>query len=153
MYIREQPDKLGIFVFIDIDHFKEINDTYGHRTGDAYLQIFSKRLQQIDFSNKICMRISGDEFGLFLHGFTSVDETDMQNIWNEIETKVLSGPAIIDGISVPFRCSAGMAVFGLDTREVYDLIEYADFAMYQAKKKGKNQFQRFDMNLYRKEKG
>lgn len=153
IHIHEQPDKLGVFVFMDIDHFKQINDTYGHRTGDIYLQIFSKRLQQINFSNKICMRISGDEFGLFLHGFTSVDDADVLNIWNEIKSKVLSEPAVIDGVSVPIRCSAGMAVYGLDTREVYDLIEYADFAMYQAKKQGKNQFHRFDMSLYRKEKG
>ena len=99
------------------------------------------------------MRISGDEFGLFLHGFTSVDDADVLNIWNEIKSKVLSEPAVIDGVSVPIRCSAGMAVYGLDTREIYDLIEYADFAMYQAKKQGKNQFHRFDMSLYRKEKG
>jgi diguanylate cyclase (GGDEF)-like protein len=153
LYINEQPDKLGIFVFIDIDHFKQINDSYGHRTGDTYLQIFSRRLQKINPSDKICMRISGDEFGLYLHGFTSVEDADMQRIWNEIETKVIAEPAIIDDISVRFRCSAGMAIFGLDTREIYDLIEYADFAMYQAKKMGKNQYQRFDMSLYRKEKG
>ena len=153
LHIHEQPDMKGIFTFIDIDHFKQINDTYGHRTGDAYLQIFSRRLQQIEYNNKICMRISGDEFGLFLHGFPSVAEADIQNIWNEINLKVLSEPAMIEGLSVPFRCSAGMAVYGLDTCEVYDLIEYADFAMYQAKKQGKNTFRRFDMRLYRKEKG
>lgn len=153
IHIREQPEKLGIFTFIDIDRFKDINDTHGHRAGDAYLQIFSRRLQQIDYSNKICMRISGDEFGLYLHGFTSINDADIQYIWNEIETKILLEPAMIEGISVPIRCSAGMAIYGLDTSEIYDLIEYADFAMYQAKKQGKNRFQRFDMSLYRKEKG
>ena len=149
MRIREQPDQLGIFIFMDIDHFKQVNDTYGHRTGDAYLQIFSRRLQEVDYSSKICMRISGDEFGLYLHGFSSVDDSDMTHIWNEIETKVLSTPAIIEGISIPIRCSAGMVIFGIDTSEIYDLIEYADFAMYQAKKQGKNHYQRFDRNQYR----
>ncbi len=153
MRIHEQPDLLGIFVFIDIDDFKQVNDTYGHRAGDTFLQAFSRRLQQVSYGNKICMRISGDEFGLYLHGFTSVEEADLLGIWREIEAKVLSEPVMIDHASVPVRCSAGMAVFGLDTREIYDLIEYADFAMYLAKKQGKSAYQRFDMRLYRKEKG
>lgn len=146
--IRSQPKKLGIFTFIDIDNFKKINDTYGHRAGDDFLKIFSNRLLQIDFNNKICMRISGDEFGLYIHGFDSIEEIDVLNIWKEIETRVLFEPAMIEGAAIPVRLSAGMAIYGLDTFEIYDLIEYADFAMYQAKKLGKNTFQRFDKNLY-----
>ena len=49
--------------------------------------------------------------------------------------------------------SAGMAVFGIDTEEIYDLIEYADFAMYQAKRNGKNRYSRFDPSEYEREKG
>jgi diguanylate cyclase (GGDEF)-like protein len=138
---------------MDLDHFKRINDTYGHRAGDAYLQIFSNRLQQIHYDKKICMRISGDEFGLYLHGFASVKDADIANIWKEIESTVLCEPAMIGGVSIAIRCSAGMAVYGLDTKEIYDLIEYADFAMYQAKKQGKNTYQRFNRRLYREEKG
>lgn len=151
--IRNQPNKFGIFTFIDIDNFKRINDTFGHRAGDDFLRIFSNRLQQIDFDNKICMRISGDEFGLYIHGFDSIEEVDVLNIWKDIEIRVLFEPAMIDGASIPVRLSAGMAVYGMDTIEIYELIEYADFAMYQAKKLGKNTFQRFDKNLYRQVKG
>jgi PleD family two-component response regulator len=60
---------------------------------------------------------------------------------------------MIDGASIPIRLSAGMATYGLDTFEIYDLIEYADFAMYQAKKLGKNTFQRFNKQLYHQVKG
>lgn len=151
--IRNQPKKLGVFTFIDIDNFKKINDTYGHRAGDDFLRIFSNRLQQLDFNNKICMRISGDEFGLYIHGFDSIEEVDVLNIWREIEIRVLFEPAIVDGESIPVRLSAGMAIYGMDTFEIYDLIEYADFAMYQAKKLGKNTFQRFNKNLYHQVKG
>lgn len=151
--ISNQPKKLGIFTFIDIDDFKRINDTHGHRAGDEFLRIFSNRLQQIDFNSKICMRISGDEFGLYIHGFDIIEEADVLNIWKEIETKVLFEPAMIDGASIPIRLSAGMAIYGLDTFEIYDLIEYADFAMYQAKKLGKNTFQRFNKQLYHQVKG
>ena len=151
--INRQPDRLGIFTFIDLDHFKQINDSHGHRTGDIYLQQFAGRLQQIysSFGNRVCMRIAGDEFGIYLHGFDAVDDDEIRRIWDEIEERILREPALIDGLALPFRCSAGMAVYGLDTRLVYDLIEYADNAMYQAKNKGKNQFQRFDMSQYHKE--
>lgn len=152
MCIRNQPEKLGIFTFIDIDNFKKINDTYGHRAGDEFLKMFSTRLQQISFDGKICMRISGDEFGLYIHGYDTIDEVNILNIWREIESKVLFEPAIIEGASIPVRLSAGMAIYGLDTFEIFDLIEYADFAMYQAKKRGKNMYQRFDKCLYNQEK-
>lgn len=151
--IREQPHKLGVFTFIDIDHFKQINDTYGHRAGDVYLKTFTRRLQEVEYGNKICMRISGDEVGLYLHGFTSVEAEDISHIWQEIEMKILSTPADIEGTPLVIRCSAGMAVYGVDTDEIYDLIEYADFAMYQVKSQGKNTFRRFDKGQYRKEKG
>lgn len=152
MRTHEQPDQLGVFIFLDIDHFKQINDSHGHQTGDVFLQIFSTRLQQIEYDQKICMRISGDEFGLYLHGFTSVDDVTIQDIWQEIVSKVLSEPAMIDDEALAIRCSAGMAVYGLDTHEIYDLIEYADFAMYQAKKQGKNTFQRFNRQVYQQAK-
>lgn len=151
-HIREQPDKLGIFAFIDIDHFKGINDTYGHQAGDTFLQVFAARMQTIPYENKICMRISGDEFGLYLHGYSTVDDVDIARVWQEIEAKILSTPADIGPLPVPIRCSAGMSVFGVDTREIYELIAYADHAMYRAKNHGKNTYQRFDIHQYRKDK-
>ena len=152
LHIREKPDMLGVFTFLDIDHFNQINDTYGHRAGDAFLRIFSNRLETVAYTNKICMRISGDEFGLYIHGFSSVEDAEIAHIWQEIETKILATPADIGPATVPIRCSAGMSIFGVDTQEIYDLIEYADFAMYKAKSRGKNTYQRFDKNQYQKEK-
>ncbi|MFA6783922.1 MAG: diguanylate cyclase, partial [Sphaerochaeta sp.] len=67
--ISLQPKMLGLFAFIDIDDFKHINDTLGHAAGDQYLMEFARRLQSLDFGMAtICMRIAGDEFGLYLHG-------------------------------------------------------------------------------------
>ncbi len=138
--IGKQPDKLGVFVFIDIDDFKSINDKYGHATGDKYLVEFAARLKRLPIKDIVCMRISGDEFGLFLHGVEGNSQQAMEEIWKQLKHHVLSGPIVVDGRSLPLAISAGMAVYGVDTMEIYDLIECADQAMYNAKRMGKNRY-------------
>lgn len=140
--------KLGIFTFIDLDNFKGINDTYGHLTGDRYLIEFAERLKRLPFPNTIKIRISGDEFGLFSYGLDRADISIMQDLWDSIRDTILSVPVIINGIELSFSLSAGMAVYGEDTTEIYDLIEYGDYAMYCAKKAGKNQFRKFEIDVY-----
>ena len=148
MRIKAQPEKKGIFTFIDIDQFKQVNDQHGHRTGDVYLKSFARRLQALPFPDKICMRISGDEFGLYIHGYEQVLPEDISAIWQEIRRHVTGQPIEADGLKLSIFCSAGMAVYGEDTTEIYDLIEYADFAMYQAKRSGKNAYHRFSHEQY-----
>ena len=150
--IAADPDSKGIFVFIDLDEFKSINDTYGHRQGDGYLKAFAGCLNALPFDSKICIRIAGDEFGVYLHGYTSVTPEVIHHIWKMLiisANKICSDP---NWNLPPFRCCAGMAVYGQDTRDIFDLIDYADFAMYQAKKSGKNTFRSFDRIQYLKEK-
>ena len=146
--IGKGKDKYGIFTFIDIDDFKDVNDTYGHRIGDEYLKEFARRLTSLPFENIICMRISGDEFGLYIHGYDEVSDSDVDKIWNEIESRVIDRPITIEDIEKDIQCSAGMAIYGKDTKDIYDLIEYADFAMYEAKNSGKNSYRRFNMDRY-----
>lgn len=150
--ISAAPDKMGIFTFIDLDDFKGINDNYGHRAGDQFLKQFADRLSRLPFGDMICMRIAGDEFGLYLHGFESVEARDFERIWDAILSTVAKEPIQLDNVYLKVQLSAGMAVYGIDTDEIYDLVEFADFAMYGAKKSGKNSFRRFDMNSYRQEK-
>lgn len=141
--IAEYPGKLGIFAFIDIDDFKTVNDQHGHAAGDNYLIEFSKRLNNIENDRLLKMRIAGDEFGLFFYDLDQCERRDYEELWRVIKESVLFAPIIIDNQSLPLSISAGMAVYGRDTNQIYDLIEYADFAMYQAKKAGKNQFRSF----------
>ncbi|MFA7363729.1 MAG: GGDEF domain-containing protein [Aminobacteriaceae bacterium] len=147
--VSRAPGRSGIFTFIDLDDFKRINDTYGHRAGDIFLKEFADRLGRLPFDDLICMRIAGDEFGLYIHGYESVGEEDVQLIWDSIKERVLKEPVDLDGVKERFLCSAGMAVYGRDTEDIYELIEYADFAMYEAKKAGKNSFSQFDLERYR----
>ena len=149
MLIKTSPEKKGIFTFIDIDDFKRINDNYGHNVGDIYLKIFAKRLSKLNFENAIFMRISGDEFGVYIHGYDEVNDDDIKKVWEEIEDKIVSSQFEIQDNKHFIYCSAGMAVYAEDTNSVYELIDYADFAMYIAKKSGKNSYRRFNLEQYK----
>jgi diguanylate cyclase (GGDEF)-like protein len=149
--IAKNPKALGLFAFIDIDSFKSINDTYGHAIGDAFLVGFADRLKKIDMQlPTICMRIAGDEFGLFIHGLQSVDNQFFDGFWRQF-SEVMMGKPILSGThTLPVSCSMGLSVYGQDTDNIYTLIEYADFAMYQAKNSGKRGYRRFDRDAYAK---
>lgn len=146
---KKNPDKYGIFTFIDIDDFKSINDQYGHGVGDKYLIEFGKRLQAIQVLNTIAIRIAGDEFGLFTYGIESFDESLLLEFWEKIQ-EILLKPMELDKNQFTFSISAGMAVYGRDTKEIYELIEFADYAMYKVKKSGKNGFSIFQKSDYLK---
>jgi diguanylate cyclase (GGDEF)-like protein len=143
-YISMFPDKPSAFVYIDIDDFKSINDNFGHGVGDKYLVEFSERLKRISISNTVKIRIAGDEFGLFAYNLEKADTAELENIWISLRDSILSSPVVIEGIDLPLKISAGIAVYGKDTDDIYELIEFADFAMYGAKKSGKNHYQVFD---------
>lgn len=136
--IKDNPDKLGVFMFIDIDDFKSVNDTYGHNVGDEYLIEFANRLKGLPIDNTIHLRIAGDEFGLFTYGLDEVDETYKDNYWNIIKDNIMNRPFVVKDTHLDFSFSAGISVYGRDTKEIYELIEFADTAMYEAKKSGKN---------------
>lgn len=150
--IASAPNERGIFVFIDIDDFKKVNDTHGHQIGDMYLIEFANRLQAIPIEGSVKMRISGDEFGFFAHRITGDVTDEMAHIWELIRSHILFGPIKTEGGDIPLSVSAGMACYGEDTTDIYDLIEYADFAMYIAKRSGKNQYAVFDLEDYEKTK-
>jgi diguanylate cyclase (GGDEF)-like protein len=101
----------------------------------------------------IFIRISGDEFGVFWQGISQEHvDASIVDLWNRISSYVLNKPIEIDNKSIPLGASVGMAVYNLDTTNVYDLIDFADFAMYLAKNAGKNRYVRFDLDSYKLEK-
>lgn len=153
MYLERYPGCYGTFVFIDLDDFKSINDQHSHRVGDLFLMEVGRRLEGLP-GNQIAIRISGDEFGLFFYGLQEVTEETFRHIWDLILNMVLHEPVYIQekNLSLMPALSAGMAVYGKDTENVYELIELADYAMYQAKRSGKNQYRVFDRDEYEKAK-
>lgn len=147
--INTAPQALGLFAFIDIDAFKQINDTYGHAVGDEYLVGFAKRLASLPSQDPlIAMRIAGDEFGLYLHNIDHVDEEVFALLYHKFEQYVTDAPIFTAAGDLAVSCSVGFAVYNRDTVNLFELIEYADWAMYQAKRAGKHGYRVFDKGLY-----
>jgi diguanylate cyclase (GGDEF)-like protein len=112
-------------VFLDIDNFKTINDTYGHKVGDDVLISFSKRLIRA-FSEHLIGRFGGDEFLLFITGLTK------KKLMEKIEA--LNFVYKNNDIVIPIACSLGIIDVSGVSALTKDMIGRADFAMYESKK-------------------
>ena len=125
-------------LFVDLDRFKIINDSLGHKAGDALLQLIAQRLQAVLRQNDTCARIGGDEFVLVLPSIPG------KNISTNVVQRILDAvkePTMLENQQIVISCSIGIAVYPLDGTVVDDLVEHADIAMYRAKESGKNNFQ------------
>jgi diguanylate cyclase (GGDEF)-like protein/PAS domain S-box-containing protein len=124
-------------LFMDLDGFKEVNDTWGHAVGDQVLQETARRLAVLFRGSDTVARFGGDEFIALL---TSAGEHDgaAQLATKVIET--LATPIPVGEDSVPIGASVGISVFPRDGEEMEALLEQADSAMYEAKKSGKNTY-------------
>jgi diguanylate cyclase (GGDEF)-like protein len=123
-------------VLIDLDHFKRVNDTYGHDAGDAVLKGFAEILQSSTRSSDIAGRIGGEEF---LHAVTHADEEDMPLLVERTRTKLMARRFVFGDSQVIVTASFGVAGFRGETAPPFgELISCADRALYRAKQKGRN---------------
>ncbi len=123
-------------VFIDLDRFKNINDSMGHHVGDALLRSVSKRLLAAVRAGDTVSRLGGDEFVVVLNGVGSVEE--IASIVDERMLPLVREPHVVEGVQLHVSCSAGMAVYPQDGRDIDHLMRHADAAMYQAKSGGRD---------------
>ncbi|MFJ8257296.1 putative bifunctional diguanylate cyclase/phosphodiesterase [Peribacillus asahii] len=130
-------------VFMDLDRFKVINDTYGHGIGDLLLQQVSKRIVSSVREGDIVSRQGGDEFILLLQDVSCVE---MEKIMKRI-IQSLSSSFILEGNEIHCTPSIGISCFPSDGMDAETLIKYADLAMYKAKEKGKNNYQFFTREM------
>lgn len=127
----------GALIFIDLDHFKSINDTLGHLVGDLLLKEVAKRLQKsVRQADTVC-RLSGDEFTIIL---PKISKPTDAGIVAEGIIKSLIEPYHLDGHVLNMTCSAGIGVFFHDGDNAETLLTSADKAMYEAKQSGRNKF-------------
>jgi len=131
-------------MFVDLDRFKQINDTMGHSFGDLLLQAVARRLEACIRSNDTVARLGGDEFAVLLQNLP--DSSDAE----------ITAQRIIDSFRLPFRilereiivtASLGIAIYPRDEENYNNLLTIADAAMYAAKNSGRNAFREYTPGL------
>ncbi len=150
IYFQKQIDevltegKSGGLIFIDLDNFKNVNDSLGHDAGDQLLVEVADRLRSLAVSQYSIARLGGDEFLLMINPIESEQhfESIMQNIIN-----VVSVPITLQGREVQVTPSIGVALFPNNGTQILELMRHADLAMYHAKETGKNDFAYFSKEL------
>lgn len=122
---------------LDLDHFKEINDTLGHPTGDLLLQAVGERLRKLVRETDLVARFGGDEFMLLQ---SDVDDPAAAGALAEKIRAVIAAPVQINGNSLRVTASIGIATFSPEIGDAEALIEQADVALYRAKEEGRDRY-------------
>ena len=138
LYCKRNNRKSAL-MFIDLDNFKYVNDTYGHQIGDSLLKEVSRLLVCSVRTSDTVSRLSGDEFTIIVRNIDS--KSDVITIANKIIEKFSKPIVIDDNISLDIGCSIGAAMYPDDAKDRDGLIKIADSAMYKAKDKGKNRLE------------
>jgi diguanylate cyclase (GGDEF)-like protein/PAS domain S-box-containing protein len=133
-------------LFVDLDHFKEVNDTMGHHAGDELLKAVSERLGAAVRQSDLVARLGGDEFVVLIEEHGGPEEVMI--VAQKVLT-MLTRPLLIDWREVQISGSIGIASFPEDGGDLDTLIKNADAAMYQAKERGRNNFQFYSAELNR----
>ncbi len=144
---ERNTEKLAV-LFIDLDHFKSVNDTYGHDAGDHLLKQVSERLTAGVRGRDILARLGGDEFGCVLTGIGS--PANAEKVARQI-LKSLSQPIVLKEQLVSCTPSIGIAIYPSDGVEASLLMKHADAAMYTAKQQGRACLRFFNAKIHAEE--
>jgi len=117
-------------MLLDLDRFKEINDTLGHQAGDAVLEHFAQRLKEVARASDTVARLGGDEFALVLQG---AEDTTSALFVAERICRLLDEPFVIEGLTLQLETSIGIAMFPLHGDDAEQLLKRADIALYASK--------------------
>ncbi len=121
--------------YIDLDHFKDVNDTLGHHIGDELILSVTQRLSHIMRGEDLVARLGGDEFAIITH--CESDSYSLQAIAGRIIAAVCA-PYMISGHNIIIGASIGIAAIDRRARDAADILRYADMALYRAKNEGRN---------------
>ncbi len=134
---------LALF-FIDLDKFKEVNDSFGHEVGDNVLKTVAKNLNGIIRKEDTLARLSGDEFTIIMEELKRPEDA---LLLAEKILKVLKEPIQVNGLTLYISCSIGISLYDKTVKDAHDFLKYADTAMYIAKEKGRNNFQFYSSEM------
>ena len=134
-------------LFLDLDRFKHINDSRGHETGDKLLKAVAQRIRTTTRTDDVVVRMGGDEFIVILK---TVSTAEQINEAASRITEALAAPVLIDGRPLVTTASIGVSLFPRDGSTMGELLRQSDTAMYQAKDRGRNNFQLFSPVMERR---
>ncbi|CAM2924565.1 bifunctional diguanylate cyclase/phosphodiesterase [Vibrio rarus] len=140
----QRSNKNVLVIFIDLDNFKQINDTLGHLAGDQLLKQTAQRLRDSVRKTDVVARIGGDEFLLVIPELSSIEEAQ------SLASKLLvtfEDPFLLDKSEFFVSSSIGMSIYPQDGQTAEDLMAHADIAMYRVKKEGRNGFSFYEPNM------
>jgi diguanylate cyclase (GGDEF)-like protein len=134
-------------LFLDLDHFKDVNDSLGHKIGDALLKTVAGYLQEVIRTEDFVARIGGDEFVIVVNNYESHLELTrvMQRLLDHVKE-----PFIIETHPIYVSASVGVVLYPKDGTDMPTLLKHADIAMYEAKRKGRDQYHFFTDSLNHK---
>jgi diguanylate cyclase (GGDEF)-like protein/PAS domain S-box-containing protein len=145
-HAQRDGDKVNL-IFLDLDHFKDVNDTQGHEVGDRLLRLVAGRLSSCMRESDLLARLGGDEFVVVCQVVESQESVAavLQRVLN-----IFNDPFEIEGHQIYSSASIGIAVYPDDSLDASTLFRCADTAMYQAKNEGRSQFRFFSYELNQK---
>jgi diguanylate cyclase (GGDEF)-like protein len=138
-HAHRNRQKLAVML-LDLDHFKDVNDTLGHSVGDRLLQAVGERLTSLLRRSDTIARMGGDEFMLILPEVSRVEGTA------KVAEKILEAfrkPFVFDGHALQITTSIGIAIYPNDGEDADTLVKNADIAMYRVKARGRDNYQRY----------
>jgi diguanylate cyclase (GGDEF)-like protein len=144
----ERPGGRLLVCVVDLDRFKEINDSLGHAAGDAVIVEAARRLSAVAGSGAEVARMGGDEFMLLARDDQPAAERP--EAFGESILEALTRPFEIEGAAVHIGASVGLAVYPRHGRDMTELLRHADFALYDAKRQGRGRMRVFDDGLHRR---
>ncbi|MBC2861478.1 EAL domain-containing protein [Stappia sp. 28M-7] len=144
---KRARDQSGVFIIIDLDHFKSINDTLGHDAGDALLRVVARRLRRLLRRGDVVARLGGDEFAVLLTGLS--DELAAERTAEKLHKALTARIRLGDRMMRP-GISMGVTLFPADGDTPADIIKNADIALYQSKAQGRNGWTLFNPQLRRR---
>ena len=138
----DKNQKIALF-FLDLDYFKEINDSLGHDSGDQLLRTLSERFKQLESDKISFSRIGGDEFTIIYQ----LENNDPLDVFIKKITAVVNQPLLCGNTNIQVSASIGIASFPDDGKELSLLMRHADIAMYHSKAMGRNQSCMFNIQM------
>jgi diguanylate cyclase (GGDEF)-like protein/PAS domain S-box-containing protein len=132
-----QGERVGV-LFVDLDRFKNVNDTLGHNIGDVLLQKVAQRIRDSLRQSDLVARQGGDEYTVLLQPLEDLQEAA---VCAQKLIDALGQPVEVDGHELFVTCSVGISIFPDDAKDAASLLKNADSAMYRAKEQGKNTYQ------------